>query len=335
MLVVALSLVAPAFALPALVTEPMSTNLGASPTLVRARGAWWAYGCDDSGLRLWTSADARAWASEGPVLAPGDDVDAAGACPASVLANAGIDGHDWGAWYAAVDATGQERVALAVSDDGRSWTKLGAAYDCGGGACGSPVAMRVGRYHIWVHTEDGAEGEQLRVHHSEDGTTWSTGIAFRLPDDQTELDIAFFEGGYRVLAAGGGTVTLYEGDEVEGELRAVASLGDCFDVDGVALARDPDGIFDSTADFIGVVTGAEPRLLLGVGETDDTPCDFDPGDSDGSSCDDDCDGKDDAGDVDGGCPGCAGGGGPLRGLGAAGWGLLAALGRRPASRPAG
>ncbi len=315
---------------PLLQSLPIGTDLGTSPTLVHARGGWWAYGCVDGSVHLWESADARTWVAKGAVLVPSTTIDAAGTCPASVLADAGIDGHDWGMWYAAIDADGQERIGLAVSDDGRAWTPRGTAYDCGGGACGSPVAMRVGKYHIWIHTEADGDDVRLRVHHSEDGTTWSTGIPFRLPGGETEIDIAFYEGGYRVLAAGDGGVTLYEGDEVEGRLSTAARLDGCFAATGVALARDPDGITDATGSFIGLTTGDDTRLLLYELDEEAASCDDDTGDTGVAPCTTpDCD-PGDTGTA--GCPGCAshGAGVPLAGAGAAT--LLARLARRGRQR---
>ncbi|MBM4366471.1 MAG: hypothetical protein FJ102_09660 [Deltaproteobacteria bacterium] len=295
-------LVAAALAAPALETETIDAALGASPTLVHASGQWWLYACSGNAVHLWTSTDARSWTDEGVALSPGDDIDAGGTCPASVLANAGIDGHDWGMWYQASGTDGVQRIALAVSDDGRTWTRAGVAYDCGGGACGSPVAMRVGKYHLWVHTEgNDEEGIRFRVHKSEDGTTWSGGIPFTFPAGETEVDLAYKGGGYRVLASGPEGTVLYEGPEIEDPLTTVARVDGCAEA-SVALARDPDGIIDNTADFLGIATGENPALLTALGTEEAEPCDTGEG-QDSDDPDDTGDGGDGG---DGDCEGCGG-----------------------------
>ncbi len=272
-------LVAAALAAPTLLTEALGADLGDSPSLVHAQGQWWLYACEGGSVTLHTSADARTWTDAGVAYAPSTVNDSEGACPASVLADAGIDGHDWGMWYAATADDGTQTIMLATSDDGRAWSPWGVAWACGKNPCGAPVAMRVGKYHLWVHTEaDDNGGTRLRVHKSEDGTTWSSGLPFVLPGGETEIDIAYMGGGYRVLASNGAGAVLYEGVEIEGEMTEVARLDNC-QPGGVALARDPDGIVDNTADFLGLVTGPSPVLLTGVSETESLPCAVDTWDS--------------------------------------------------------
>ncbi len=168
------------------------------------------------------SSDGLSWSDTTPVLLPG----AAGSwddrhvCDPSVLDHVSVAGATWAMWYtgkggrgAADDvAAGPDRIGLAVSNDGIHWTKHPVpVLDCGTDAvpgCLQPSVVQTPDGFVMVSTDiscGNATCRLNRISSSPDGTRWSSGGWFTLPETAVGPDIMRGDDGTWYLAVGGNT----------------------------------------------------------------------------------------------------------------------------------
>ncbi len=241
-----------------------------NPAPVRRDGVYFNFYSGYDG-RLWrtglaTSADGVIWRKQGPVLAPdpstweGDYIAANG----SALVVRG----DFWYWY---QAGRPPRIGLAISHDGRRWSKHPApvlepgprgAWDERGVA--DPYVVRFGtRFYLFYLGEDRARRQRLGLACSEDGRRW-----FKLrsnPILELGAESAFDENGLgepAVWASHGWYWMLYTGRDRHENRR----LGLARSRDGVRWRRVSEGpVFEGPRPWASRVV-CDPAVEPGAGE---------------------------------------------------------------------
>lgn len=175
-----------------------------------AANQWVMYNCglysdpNYSSDAIWrsTSTDKVNWTSPQPVLFVGNPGtwDDAHVCDPSVLKNVSINGYSWAMWYTGIQGrsgfTSDNKIGLALSNDGIHWSKLARpVIDCGGTSavygCGQQSVIKDGSTYRMSHTEFMCQSVDCRLNRlatSTNGISWQSGKTYVMPQEQLSPD---------------------------------------------------------------------------------------------------------------------------------------------------
>lgn len=184
--------------------EVGSTTPAEDPSILWDGSQWLRFAGSDGGVTRESSPDGLAWSAPVQVLE--------GATEPSV-----VYGESLGWAMAVALPTDPPSVGRARSDDGLSWSLDPEPWYSCAGSCTHPTLQHIGQYWILNHSEHTADFDGMRVHHSEDGESWSSGITHDLPDGADDPDILYQENGWLLLSSTDGVLRLWEADQIEGD----------------------------------------------------------------------------------------------------------------------
>ena len=234
-------------------------------SIVWADGSWVRYVADSRGILRQDSPDGLSWSA--PSVALEGDV----AEPSVISVETG----EW-SWLMAYSSGGQ--VDIAGSVDGRSFSVIPEDHPPCSGECGAPTLLHVGRYYILNHTEHTSGFDGMRVHHSEDALTWSSGITHTLPDGADNPDILYAPDGsgvqWRLVSKDpeADIVHVWQSEQIEGDKT---EIGVYAGVGAPSFYRSASGAALGASPWSFWLTDGERvvRTALLDGEVDEVPPD--------------------------------------------------------------
>lgn len=237
---------------------------GASrPSILWAGGRWARYVAGSDGILVQSSPDGLTWSA--PTVALQGDVS-----EPSVIS---VETGEW-SWLMAYSSGGQ--VGIAGSVDGETFSVIPDDHPPCTGECGAPTLLHVGIYYILNHTEHTADFDGMRVHHSEDALTWSSGLTHTLPDGADNPDILYAPGGsgvqWRLVSKdpAANIVHVWESEIIEGDKTEVGVISG---VGAPAFYRSASGAVQGASPWSFWLTDGASlvRTALVDGEGDDVP----------------------------------------------------------------